>query len=307
MSMFGRLDGWLAPAVPAQRIAAIRVIIGTFSTVYLLARFGELRRIADQPATRYEPLGVLSWIDTPLSVTTVTVLLAAAILSGVAFVLGWRFRLTGPAHAALWLILGSFHSSWGQLLHFEHLLVIHLSILGLSSAADAWGVDSSRAPTPHHGRYGFPLRLAAIATVLTYVLAAVAKLRETGFSWVTESTLRNHIGYTASRLRVLGEEPAPLADLVDWVPWLFPWIAAGALVLELIAPVALLGRRWATAWVIPIMLMHIGIVTTMWIFFPYQTLGLAFLPFFAVERWVENAGRFVRFRSPSNEMSVQEA
>jgi len=307
VSVFVRMDGWLAPEVPAQRIAAIRVIVGTFSTIYLLARFGEFRRIADQPATRYEPLGVLTWLDTPLSVTSVTALLAAAILSGVAFILGWRFRATGPIHAALWLILGSFHSSWGQLLHFEHLLVIHVAILGLSPAADAWGVDSGRAPTPDHGRYGFPLRLAAIATVLTYTLAAIAKLRETGFGWVTESTLRNHIGYTASRLRVLGEEPAPLADLVDWVPWLFPWIAAGALVLELIAPVALVGRRWATAWVIPIVLMHIGIVATMWIFFPYQTLGLAFLPFFAVEKWVENAGRAVRLLAPRNELPVQEA
>lgn len=287
------MNEWLAPVAPARRLAALRILVGTFSTVYLIARAGEFRTLSRQPDFRFEPVGIVSWLDSPPDPGLVTALLVAAILSGVAFTLGWRFRLSGPLNAALWMILGTFHSSWGQLLHFEHLIAIHVAIIGLSPAAAAWSVDGREAKPDDHSRYGFPLRLAALATVLTYMLAAVAKLRESGVDWITDDALRNHIGYTATRLRVLGEEPAPLAELVDWVPWLFPWLAAAAVLLELAAPAAFLGRRWATAWVIPVVMMHVGIVATMWIFFPYQTLGFAFLPFFPIEKWIQNAlGRF---------------
>ena len=48
-------------------------------------------------------------------------------------------------------------------------------------------------------------------TVVTYVLAGLAKLRIGGVDWLVGDTLRNHVAYSAVRLEVLGARPSPLA------------------------------------------------------------------------------------------------
>ncbi len=42
-------------------------------------------------------------------------------------------------------------------------------------------------------RYGFPLKLMSIVTVLTYLLAGLAKLRTSGMDWVAGNVLRDQI------------------------------------------------------------------------------------------------------------------
>jgi hypothetical protein len=56
------------------------------------------------------------------------------------------------------------------------------------------------------------------------------------------------------------------------------------LVLELGAPLALVGGRIGKLWVAGAWGFHLGVVLLMNIWFLYPLLGLAFLPFFAVER-----------------------
>jgi hypothetical protein len=59
------------------------------------------------------------------------------------------------------------------------------------------------------------------------------------------------------------------------------------LAFELGAPAALLGGRWAKAWCATAWAFHVGVLVLMAIFFPYPLLGLAYAPFFAVERLLE--------------------
>ncbi len=65
----------------------------------------------------------------------------------------------------------------GQLLHFENLIVLHLLITGLSPAADVWSLDARRRTqldgpsTELSTRYGWPIALASLVLVVTYVIA----------------------------------------------------------------------------------------------------------------------------------------
>jgi hypothetical protein len=57
-----------------------------------------------------------------------------------------------------------------------------------------------------------------------------------------------------------------------------------ALAVELGAWLALAGGRWRTAWVVAAWLFHVGVLALMAILFPYQLSGVAFAPFFPLER-----------------------
>jgi hypothetical protein len=65
--------------------------------------------------------------------------------------------------------------------------------------------------------------------------------------------------------------------------WMFLPLAAFSLLVELGAPFALFGGRIARLWIAAAWIFHIGIVAVMAIMFPYQLLGIAFLPFLPVE------------------------
>jgi hypothetical protein len=62
--------------------------------------------------------------------------------------------------------------------------------------------------------------------------------------------------------------------------------AIGTLVIELGAPLALVGRRVARVWAAAAWSFHVGVVLTMNVWFPYPLLGLAFLPVLDGERIV---------------------
>ena len=63
-------------------------------------------------------------------------------------------------------------------------------------------------------RYGFPLRLAVVLTVLTYVVTGVAKLRYAGGDWLAGDTLLHQIAFDNARKQVLGDSYSPLAATV---------------------------------------------------------------------------------------------
>lgn len=281
-----RVDAWLGAPAPAERLGALRVVTSLFATGYLAVRLPAFLALADAPASRFEAVGVLAPLDAPLPDAAWTALLVGALVLGAASTAGAWFRLTGPAFAALLLVVTTYRSSWGQLLWFEALVVLHVVIIGFAPSADAWAIDARRTGTAAHegGRYGFPIRLAAIVTVASYVLAGVAKLRIGGSDWVAGDTLRNHIAYSAVRLDVLGGSPSPLArPFLERGALLAP-MAVMTLVIELAAPVALLGGRIRSAWVAAAWTMHLGIAALMLVVFPYPLALVAFAPLFPLER-----------------------
>jgi hypothetical protein len=124
-------------------------------------------------------------------------------------------------------------------------------------------------------------------TVLTYVLAGVAKLRIGGLEWMDGETLRNHIAFSAARLDVLGGTPSPFVEPLLGMAWLFTPFAIATVVIELAAPVALLGGAARNVWVASAWLMHAGIAALMFVVFPYPLALVAFAPLFELERLVD--------------------
>ena len=174
-------------------------------------------------------------------------MLFACLAAGLAFITGWRFVVAGPVFGVLLLLVTTYRNSWGDVLHTENLLVLHVLVLGLVPAADAWSWDASRArstPRSPSTRYGWPVRLVCLLTVLTYVLAGWAKVRNGGAGWVLGETLRNHVAEDNVRKVLLGDTHSPIGARAVAHGWLFPPLAAMTLVVELGAGRA---ARWPLA------------------------------------------------------------
>ncbi len=284
---------------PAERLAMLRILTGVFAVTYLLARLPVFLQLGDR-RSGFDGVGLAMLLDRPVEGSVVDAVVVATLLSAAGFAVGWRFRVTGPLFAVGMLALGSYRGSWGQLLHFENLMVLYVLIIALSPAADAWSLDSRRRDDRPRDRgesvsYGFPIALAGLVLVITYVIAGFAKLRYGGIDWVFGDTLRNHVAYAAARLELLGGSPSPLAGWAVRLDGVWPFVAAATIVIELAAPVALLGGRIRTVWVLAAWLMHLGVLAFMLIGFPFPLFFVAFAPLYRVERlWTDRPARLRR-------------
>jgi hypothetical protein len=172
--------------------------------------------------------------------------------------------------------------------HVENLMTLHVVLLAGAPAADDLSLDARRRPgarLAEHGRYGWVARAMAIVTVTTYVLAGVAKLKLAGAGWLQGDYLRAEIAHDNLRKLELGSTYSPLGAWLVTYTWPFGALALLTLVLELGAPIALLGGRWALTWVVLAWTFHVGVAALMVIIFPYQLTAIAYLPFFPLERW----------------------
>lgn len=301
------IDGyWMAPA-PAERLAAVRMVVGAFALLYLVGRLPYWMSHAHFDPYQYQPVGLLAWVQPkPFVPVVVQLLVLATVASAVPFVLGWRYRIFGPLFAALLMWTLSYRNSWGMVFHTENLMALQVLILGVTRAADAWSLDARRAGASPGtspgagGRYGWPLRLMCCIVVLAYVLAGVAKMRNAGMDWLWGDELRNHIALDNARKALLGDIYSPLATPLLHVGDMFRVLAFVTVVAELAAPLALIGTRVAAVWVALVMGFHWGVLALMMIMFPYQMLGVAFVCFFPAERGVRSlAGRWSRWRERS--------
>lgn len=294
IGVLGRVDRWLLSSAPPERLAVLRLAVGGYALVNVVISVGEFARLADRSATQFEPVGLAVFLDGPVSAVVLWSLFAVSLVSGMAFVAGASYRLAGPVFAISTLAWATYHASWGQMLHFEHLVTLHLLVLGFSPAADALSLAARNKRSARAGpsvRYGWPIRLLAIVTVVTYFLAAVAKLRVSGWAWADGTTLGNHIAYSATRLDLLGEPRPPLSTFVIRQEALLGPMALVGLGVELLAPLALLGGWFRRVWVPSVLLFHLGTLTTMFVFFSFNGLGFALLPLYRLEAIVEWLGR----------------
>jgi len=287
---------------PPERLAMFRILLGTFTLAYLAIRSPVFLQLTER-SSGFDGVGLAALLGGPVADGLIVAVFVGTVVAGVAFTLGFAFRFAGPAFAVGMLALGSYRGSWGQLLHFENLFVLHLLVVSLAPAAAAWSLDARRRrpgdpsdgagpdgdePSPASTDYGWPLALAALVTVITYVIAGIAKVRYGGLDWVVGDTLRNHVAYAAARLDLLGGSGSPFAGWGVRNDAFWPLAAAATIVIELAAPIALLGGRIRTIWVVAAWSMHAGILAFMLILFPYPLFLVAFAPMYRVERlWLD--------------------
>ena len=301
-SWLGRLDHWWFCPAPALRLAILRVLIIGYGLIWLIGFSPLLLANLRLPPEQFAPVGVVSLLDAPLSAGLGTGAWLATISFGVAALLGWRFRVVGPIYALGLLWVASYRNSWGMIFHTENLLVMHTLIVAMLPASDAWSMDARARPgdpTPDP-RYGWGPKLMATVTVLAYVLAGVAKLRNAGWTWLEGDVLLSHVGWDNLRKEQLGSMYSPLGAALCAFPAVFMPLAWMSIVLEIGAPLALFGRRLAWVWSIGIWCFHVGVLAIMAIGFAYPLSGVAFAPLFAVERPVLTLAAWARRRRPTS-------
>jgi len=120
-----------------------------------------------------------------------------------------------------------------------------------------------------------------MVTAITYLLAGVAKIAgPLGWSWAMGHGLRSQLMVDAIRKELLGDGSASLAIWLYENALLFTVLGCLTLCIELVAPLATLGRRPARIWAASALLFHWGVFLTMGIRFRYQLSGIAFAAFF---------------------------
>jgi hypothetical protein len=273
MSRARAIAEWLAPATPRERALVARFLVGAFATFYLLVRlrhFGDASRHAPGD---FVPVGVCVLLARPLPAIATWGIALVTLMLGIAFTVGARVRHVGPLFFAGLLWVMSYASSWGKILHSENLVLFHVGIFAV-----AGDVTNERVA-------GWALRAASVATVLTYFVAAVTKLRSGGGAWLTGEALGGWLAWDALRKIELGSFHSPLAAYVAGSPVLLQVLALYTMLVELGAPVALVSSRLAKTWGVLAWLFHVGILATMAIGFFYPLSGVAFVPLLPVERW----------------------
>jgi hypothetical protein len=285
MALTRVIERVVRPEAPAERLGAIRVLVGLFAVVYLLIR--TVAMVSEPHQAAFRPAGLAKLLSAPVPGWVLIVSFVLTIATGLCFIAGYRFRATGPAFAALLLWTLSYRNSFGMIWHTENLIVMHVAILAFSGAAKATSVDACRLPgdaSPSKS-FGATIQLLNLVTVLSYVLAGIAKLRVSGLDWTNGDILRNHVAYDNLRKLLLGDSYSALGAWAARHVWLFKPFAALTIVVELAAPVALYGGRVAKLWVLAVWSFHVGVLALMWILFPYQLSLVAFVGFFHAERF----------------------
>lgn len=269
----------MSHASPAERLALLRIVIGGYALLFVFVRFPHLWNSAGYPSTRWESVGVLSPLSNPPTPFVTRALLIIAIPVGCGYVLGWRYRITGPTFALLFLLITTFRFSWGSVLHTEHLVVIHVMIIGLSTAHHALTIKkpavlSNKTPNSYH----WAIEACAITTVVGYTVSGIAKLRYGGWDWLSGDVLRNQIAFDNLRKILLGDIHSPVAGWMINNDAPLKVLAPLTVIFELSAPLALLHAALRKTWIIGIWLFHVGVLVLMAIVFPYQLTAVAYLP-----------------------------
>ena len=154
---------WFSPA-PALRLALVRALVGLYCVIFIVARGTSYTAVGELPASRFEPVGVARVLTAPLPSGLLVVLVALTAVLGVAFTLGWRHRVVGPAFALAFLWIATYRNCWGHVGHGDHLVVLHLLVLGFAPSADAAALGRRNARPLEGWRYGWPLKLMPAST-----------------------------------------------------------------------------------------------------------------------------------------------
>lgn len=294
MTWLRKIDAWFMARCPPERLALLRMAIGAFGLTYVLLRLPHWFAPLGFERASFVPIGVFATLPVRLPMPVLLGLVVLSIVAGSLFTIGYRLRIAGPVYAVALLLLTTYRNCWGMIFHVENLLVLHTLTLGFAplAAADRNGAQRLQLS-------GWCVRILCLLTVLTYVIAGVAKLQASGLGWAMGDVLREHIAYDAVRKLELGATPSPFAPLIVGMPALFPPLAVLTLLIEIGAPIALLGRRCALIWCLGALSFHVGVLALMGIVFPYPLLFVAYLPFFPVEQWLQRWPRLAQRLAPT--------
>lgn len=289
-----QLDARFLPAVPASRPAAMRLVNGIYTSVYLGRRMKLYRQVHRTDPDMFRPVGPVKVLTEPLPPSVADGLFYANLVTTGLTTLGFAHKVTGPVHAALSIWTMSYRNSWSMILHDQVNALLHTAVLGITPAADAVSVDAllrKKLYTPpptggvHSWLYSLPIRGMQLTTATHYFLSGVAKLcGPMGLAWGGGEVLRRQIMADGMRKELLGTKATNLGVQLTRTPLFFTVAATGSLVLELVAPFVLVDKRAARAWAVSAWSMHVGIYLIMGIRFRHNLSGVLYQPYLDMEK-----------------------
>lgn len=265
---------WFAP-VPLARVAVFRTIAYLFIPVDVFLTTAWVRAHADVPTEWYAPLlvGRLLHLPTPTH-TLIVVVQWALVLAAVAAATGRAPRLLGAAVFLLyaeWMVIAM---SYGKVDHDRIAFLVALAVLPTIGRARFRDRRLSESA-------GWAMAAVFVTVMLTYFLAAWAKVRFGGWDWPTGSTLT----------RAVVRRGTPLSDWTLDVPGLLPAAQWAMLILEFAAPLMLLVRSDRARIALALFLIGFHVMTyagVQIIFLPHCVAILSILPW---ERLTARSGR----------------
>lgn len=255
---------WFRP-VPLARIAVFRVIAYLFIPIDVFLTTAWVRAHADVPTQWYDPLLIGRLLDLPTpTATVVTVVQWALVFAALAAATGRAPRLLGTAVFLLyaeWMVIAM---SYGKVDHDRIAFLVALAVLPTIGRAGFRDRRRSEAA-------GWAMAAVFVAVMLTYFLAAWAKIRFGGWDWPTGATLTRAV---VRRGTVLSEWTLDVPYLLPAAQWLM-------IAFEFAAPLMLLVRsdRARTGLVMFLVGFHLMVYAGVTIIFlPHCVAILSILP-----------------------------
>ncbi len=284
---------WFEPSAPASLGVSRLLFFGALAAYYFPHDFSAWASVSPD---FFQPIWLFQRFGIPVfSPSTVMALQLVWKLALVLASIG-LFTRTATGVVALFgtYLLGLPHN-FGQVYHFDAVLVLAFWILAFSRAGDAWSFDSlirvarrpgTTAPSPS-AEYTWPRQLILAAVSLVFFAAGVAKLWTSGLEWV----LSDHIAILLRRVQYHISDADPL---VNWgghlaeMPLAARLLAFATVVTETLYPLALFSRRLR----LPLVLGGVGLILGIRFlmgptFEQFLTINVFWVPWERVGAWLQ--------------------
>ncbi len=182
MSAVGRwISAWWFEPIPRQRFEIFRRAAYAFIFLDVLVTTAWVARHVDAPTELYQPLfiGRLFHLPVPTSGFVIGVEITLLVAAGVAFTRKLP-RLFGTAVFFLYLEWMVIAMSYGKVDHDRFAFLVALAVLPTAFGSRSQGGSDAA---------GWAFRCIQVAVMLTYFLAAIAKLRFGGLAWLNGATM----------------------------------------------------------------------------------------------------------------------
>src|SRR5262245_51929386 len=113
-TLLERLDRFWFFEAPAGRLAALRILVGVFSLYYLSNAYFQFPGRVNGASDLYEPVGLARLLPEPIPAPVFQCIVLVMLLANVGFLLGWRYRTTGPLFGVLVVFVLCYRNSWGM-------------------------------------------------------------------------------------------------------------------------------------------------------------------------------------------------
>lgn len=258
-----RASGWLFEPVPRARVAVFRILVYSFVFVDVFLTTSWISGHGALPGELYDPLFLGRILDLPvpgpLYVSSVQIALLAL---AAAAALGRAPRAAGAGVAVLYLLWMLIGFSYGKVDHDRVAFLVALAVLptvGQAHLRDRSGDEGA----------AWALRCVQLAVVLTYFLAAFAKLRFGGLEWLNGATLTRAVIRRGTWLA------NPLTDF----PWMLQIVQYLIVAFELSSPALLLRGRPGRMFLVAAGFFHaLTYASITIVFLPHVLCLFSFLP-----------------------------